>query len=91
MDTITGITGNGFSFSINADAMNDWDLLKDLSEIDTGNTSKLVSVITRMLGEEQLERLEDYLRNPETGRIYMTDMLSAFQEIMTASNEAKNS
>lgn len=91
MDTITGITENGFSFSIDAEMMNDWELLKDLSAIDAGNTGKLVSVITRMLGAEQLERLENYLRNPETGRIYMTDMLSTFQEIMTASNETKNS
>lgn len=87
---IQGKLKSGFAYQIDEAALDDWDLMEDLAKADEGNVSGVISAVKRMLGDEQFKALKDHLRG-ENGRLKMTDMFSAFKEIMTVSPEVKNS
>lgn len=60
---------NGHTWTVAADALDDFELLDDLSEIDSGNPSRLPRVLKRLLGPEQYKAAMDSVRDPETGRV----------------------
>ena len=53
-----GITGTGFEFDVDLKRLDDYELLEDLADMTDGKEGKIVSVINRLLGEEQKEKLK---------------------------------
>ena len=64
--------------------------MKDLCEMDEGDMTKTISVLNRLLGTEQKERLKEHLRM-ENGRVPASKMMNEIGEIFGNIKEGKNS
>ena len=53
---IKGTTKSGFNYTIQEGALDDYELLEELREIDKGNTSQIVDVIEKIIASEQKEQ-----------------------------------
>ena len=85
-----GKTSSGFEYELNEEALDDYEILEDLCEMDAGNMSKMSSVMNRMIGAEQKERLKEHLRT-ENGRVPMSKMMIEIEEIFKNAKAGKNS
>lgn len=85
-----GKTSSGFEYELNEEALDDYGLLEDLCEMDAGNMSKMSSVMNRLIGAEQKERLKEHLRT-ENGRVPMSKMMIEIEEIFKNAKAGKNS
>lgn len=85
---IKGKTTSGFEFSINPDVFDDWEMLEKFEAIDNGNANATVSVTREILGQEQLDALKEHLR--VDGKVTVTRMQEALEEIFEACSESKN-
>ena len=83
-----GKTKSGFEFEVDAKHLYNYELLEDLADMADGQEGKIVSVIKRLLGEEQKERLKNHLRDEE-GRVPASAMTTEIMEIFTVL-KAKN-
>ena len=68
----------------------DYELLEDLCEMDEGDMTKTISVLNRLLGTEQKERLKEHLRM-KNGRVPASKMMNEIGEIFRNVKEGKNS
>lgn len=85
-----GKTTSGFEYELDESALDDYELLEDLCELDEGNTSKTISVLNRLLGKEQKDRLKEHLRS-KNGRVPASKMMNEMGEIFNSVKEGKNS
>ena len=81
---------DGFPVKLDEAALDDWELLELLQEIDDGAAQKILKVAPKLLGKEQTNALKDHLRN-DNGRVPMSAMISAIREIMDEVKAGKNS
>ena len=80
----------GFDVEVPDEALDDFELLEDLAEIDeTENAAKVLSVYKRLLGTEQFKALKEHLRG-ESGRVSTKLMMDTLAEIFELNDEAKN-
>ena len=84
-----GKTTSGFSFDVEDVKLDDFELLEDLVLVDEGHPGKVVSVLKRLLGNEQYQNLKEHVRKDD-GVVHSTDMGVALKEIFEAL-KAKNS
>lgn len=82
-------TSTGFEFDVSADALDDWELLEELAQLETDG-SKIVSVCRRLLGYESTQRLKEHCRG-ENGRVSVTAMDNELSEIFTILRKDTNS
>lgn len=89
---IEGKLSNGFEYTIDDGALDDYELFEALADIDDeenpryGNVKKAYK---RILGEEQYNALKEHLRG-ENKRVSTQAMLIALEEILN-NDEVKNS
>lgn len=81
-----GKTKSGFEFEVDKKRLDDYELLEDLADMADGKEGKIVSVISRLLGVEQKEKLKDHLRDQE-GRVAASDMTMEIMDIFQALKE----
>lgn len=86
---LKGKTETGFEFEIDDEVLDDWELLEILQEIDDGNIGKLAKAIVFLLGEEQYEKLKDFIKKRD-GKIKASVMIDEFTSIMNSNKEVKN-
>lgn len=87
---IKGTTASGFAYEVSEDALNDYEILESLAELEE-NPLVFTTVAKRLLGAEQLKRLKDHIRN-EKGIAPIDTMTAEVTEILTKSGESlKNS
>lgn len=84
-----GKTKTGFEFEINPDVFDDWELLEKLNAIDKGDSKLAVDVANAVLGDEQMNALKEHIR-AEKGKVSITAMMEALEEIFDACGSAKN-
>ena len=87
---LTGNTKSGFQFKIEDQALDDYEILEMLTEIDDGNGVLVPKMIERLLGKEQKEALKEHLRNKE-GKVSTQNIMIEVMDIFKSSNEGKNS
>ena len=85
-----GKTESGFEFAISEEALDDYELLEILAEIDNGNGGLVPEMVTRLLGKEQKEALKEHLRD-KNGKISTQSMMNEVMEIFKSNQEGKNS
>jgi hypothetical protein len=81
-------TSTGFEFDVSADALDDWELLEELAELETDG-SKIISVCRRLMGADGAQRLKEHCRG-ENGRVSITAMDNELSEIFAILREDKN-
>lgn len=89
---IAGKTKTGFKFSIEDGALDDWELLEVLADIDDGKTQKIGTAIKLLLGADQANALKEHCRNDE-GRVPTSAMMAEMGEIfaeLRRNKDAKN-
>lgn len=87
---ITGITKNGFEFSIPEENLNNMETLDALSEVDSGNIAAISRASLLLLGKETKERLYDFLRT-EKGNVPIEAFAKEILEITElAGKQGKN-
>ena len=84
MDFITVTTPSGFTAEIDQTAVDDIELLEDLSRIDQGDLLAVSSGLRRLLGEKQKKALYDFCRDPKTGRASLTKVSQVMMELFTS-------
>ena len=87
---ISGKTESGFAFEIEDEALDDYDLLHALVQVDRGDAAKIFDVVDLLLGEAQREALRDHVRTP-SGRVSAKRMASEVAQIFKTCKEIKNS
>lgn len=84
---------NVFDMDIDVDVANldDFELIEDIRKVQGGDVMLTPSVVRRIIGSEQMERVISNLkaRNPEH-RATMTDMLTVIEAVFTSNEELKN-
>ena len=80
-----GKTSSGFEYELDEAALDDYELLEDLCEMDAGNVAKMSSMLNRLIGTEQKERLKEH------GRVPMSKMMIEIEEIFKNAKAGKNS
>lgn len=75
-----GKTESGFEYSLDPEALDDYELLEELCAIDNGDTSRITVAAERLLGNEQMKKLKEHLRN-EKGRVPATKMVEEITQI----------
>ena len=80
---------DGFSVAILIEAINDLELLDEMSQMESlgdRGSVKLPSVLRRTLGDEQMPAVMDRLRDPQTKRVTIQAGVGFFQELFGALN-----
>lgn len=63
------VTVHGQDYTIEADALDDFELLDDLAGLDDGELYRLPRVLRRLLGKESYKIALESVRDAETGRV----------------------
>lgn len=83
---IQGKLENGFEFTIDDRILDDMELVDAMAEAEGENPLKFSTVILKVLGKEQRDRLYDILRN-EDGRVPIEAVSDAITEILKSAGE----
>lgn len=81
-------TKSGFRCTIDEDAMDDIELLENLSKLDQGDAAVLPSVVRGLLGPDGQAALYDHVRTP-SGRAPLTKVVEELGDIMQGMKSAK--
>lgn len=85
---LKGTTKSGFEYEVSDDAMNNFELIEVLAEVDT-NPLQLPRLVKMLLGDEQKKKLADHLRT-ESGTVPLDAISVEIMEIFQSGN-LKNS
>jgi len=83
------VTHRGISFSVDGDALDDFELLDDLAELQRDSkrgTVRVPSMLRKLAGDEGFRAVSDGLRNPETGRTQASVAVQYVFEVFQALN-----
>lgn len=87
---IRGTTNSGFDFEIQEEALDDWELVKLLTKLDEGDVHNIVYIGPLLLGNEQFEKLENYLKSKNNGKLRASTIIAEIAEILASTHELKN-
>lgn len=80
------VTVQGHEFEVAAEALDDFELLDDLAQLDSeGGIARMPSILRRLLGSQAKTAL-DQLRDPSTGRVSIDAGTSFVNELMETLN-----
>ena len=82
-------TKSGFRCTVDEDAMDDMELLTDLTALDKGDTTALPSVIDRLLGSEGRAALYEHIRT-SSGRVPITKAVEVLSGIIEGLKDTRS-
>lgn len=80
---------DGFEVQLSEDALNSWEFLELLSDIDEGEYGLIVKAARLLLGKEGVKALKEHIRTKD-GKVPADAMVNAISELMESANESKN-
>lgn len=86
---VKGTTATGFGFEIAEEALDDYELLEILIEVDSGDLRLVPKMVDILLGKEQKDKLKEHVR-ATVGRVSTKAMMDEVALILSAKNELKN-
>ena len=84
---LKGKTSTGFQFRIAEGALDNYELVEALADIESDPLS-VTKVVTLLLGKEQKGKLKDHVRNDE-GVVTTTALMKEIEEIFKTQNKVK--
>ena len=84
---LKGKTSTGFQFQIAEGALDNYELVEALADIESDPLS-VTKVVTLLLGKEQKGKLKDHVRNDE-GVVTTTALMKEIEEIFKTQNKVK--
>ena len=82
-------TESGFEFEIDANKLDDWEILDQLSEMNDGNMLYAPKFVKKVLGEEQGKKLVEHCREKD-GRVPTEKVIKEIFEIFESLKDGKN-
>lgn len=86
-------TPSGFEFEINKEALDNWEFLEKLSDLEDGDGAQIVGIARILLGREGVERLKEHVRD-ENGKVTFTamteELTAVFEAVKSSSDDVKN-
>ena len=82
-----GITDSGFEFEVEEAALDDWDFVEALAELEE-KPQNIVKAAKILLGKDQVNRLREHNRKGE--RVSLTGMSNDIMSIMNNIKKGKN-
>lgn len=76
---------HGREWVVSRDALDDFELLDDISELDKGNVTKMTSIAHRLLGDQWSDVME-VLRDKDTNRVSVEAGAEFVGDLLTALN-----
>lgn len=76
-------TKSGFTFEIDKDRLDDWELVESLVQMDEDDAKGYMDFVIGLLGADQYKALKDYLKKKE-GRVRITSMRREMDEIFNS-------
>ena len=87
-DVRKGVTKSGFSYEVDAEMLNDMELLDAISDMEN-DFLNLSKVVRKVLGEDQRKALYEHVRD-EHGRVPVDAVSAEFVEILSGTQQGKN-
>lgn len=78
---------NGFELFVDNSALDNWELLEVLADIDAGKTPLITKAFPMLVGKDQFDKLKEYMRTD--GRISIASMIEVFTELMNQLENGK--
>lgn len=78
-------TVNGIDVSIDAEALDDFELMDDIARIEEGDITRATAVLRRLLSDDDRRALLDSCRN-DAGKITIEAGVNALQALLEAEN-----
>lgn len=85
---IRGTTRTGFAFEVQDAALDDYELVETLNRLEAGEPQVITTVVDKLLGNEQKERLKDHVR--VDGRVSIGRIMDEIADIFNQKGEIKN-
>ena len=87
---VTGTTDSGFKFEVNREQLEEYEFFCLLCALDKGNITVLPDILKQLLGEEQEQRLLDFLKEKNSRPAKTADVVAEIKDIFSKVKEAKN-
>lgn len=84
---IRGTTQSGFEFVIEDSALDDWELLEAMEELDS-NPGAFVKVAKSLLSNEYYNALKKHCT--KNGKVVMHKVIAEIEEMLNSNKEIKN-
>ncbi len=84
---LKGKTSTGFQFEIAEGALDNYELVEALADIETDPLS-VTKVVNLLLGKEQKEKLKEHVRN-DKGVVTTTALMKEIEEVFKTQNKVK--
>ena len=86
---MTAKLNDGFEVQLKEDALNDWEFLEVLADIDEGEGGLIVKAARMLLGRDGVKMLKEHIKD-ENGKVAADVMANALLELMNSVGEGKN-
>lgn len=84
-----GKTSTGFEYELSEEALNNYELVEALNEIDE-NPLAITKVVNLLLGKEEIKKLKDHVRT-ENGTVPVENLTNEITEMFNSHSKTKNS
>lgn len=84
---IRGTTKSGFEFIVEDNALNDWELIELIDELDD-KPNYMVRIAKKLLGDEMYKGLKKHCT--VNGKVLLNMMSNEITEIMNSNQDTKN-
>ena len=85
---LKGKTKTGFEFEISDEALNNYELIETLAEVDA-NPLLIPKLLNQLLGKEQQQKLKDHVRDKK-GFVSVQAMSNEILDIFQSAADVKN-
>ena len=85
---ISGKTRTGFEYTIDEEALNDYEILELMAKVRNNDVLSIFELIERLLGEEQKNRLKEHCR--VNGRVPISAINDEIVDIFTNDSVKKS-
>lgn len=83
-----GTTESGFEFEVKEEALNDWELVEYMDDMEE-NPQHIIRVAKKLLGKEQYEQMKEHCRE-ENGIVNFRNMTAEIIDILHSNSKTKN-
>ena len=81
MGKITEVEIDGITLHMDEDRLDDLEFVENMSKAARGDLAAFIPALQGVLGDDY-DTVKEHLRNPETGKVKLSDMNAFFMRVM---------
>lgn len=75
-------TSEGFSCTLDEEALGDWEIVEKMIDVQKGDVTKLPEIMTELIGEKGYQAAKDFVRT-DKGRVPTQKLTELFFAVLT--------